>query len=82
MKLLKSLYLNTRFFLALGAIAFLFAASYLDAVLFPLAQALLGGLAIVLLTDLLLVYRLREGVFARREATDKLSNGDDNPIDV
>jgi len=81
-KLLKSLYLNTRLFLALGAIALLFAVSYLYPVLFPLAQALLAGTVFVLLADILLVYRLHNGVFARREATDKLSNGDQNPIDV
>lgn len=81
-KLLKSFYLNTRLFASVGAVAFLFALSYLYPILFAIAQATLASIGVLLLADILIVYTVREGIIARREATDKLSNGDKNPIDI
>lgn len=82
MKLLKSLYLTPRLFIIAGALVVLFTVSYIWPLLFPVVQALLFAAILALLVDIALLYRWKDGVFARREATDKLSNGDDNPVEV
>lgn len=80
--LLKSLYLNTRLFVVLGITIALFVLGFTYPLLFPIAQACLAATALAVLADVLLLYRVGNGIAARREATEKLSNGDDNPIEI
>jgi len=47
-----------------------------------LPELFFGALLILTLLDVLLLYRTQNGVFARREAPDRLSNGDDNQLAV
>lgn len=68
--------------MALGALS----ALYLLAFFFPIIDVLptvgLYVLVVLLGIDILLLYRRREGLHAYRHVPERLSNGDDNPIDI
>jgi uncharacterized protein (DUF58 family) len=81
-KLLRSLYLSNRFFLASGIIAACFITSFIlggytfvPKVLFFIALGL--GL-----TDMLLLFRTKKGMHGHRFTPEKLSNGDDNELRI
>lgn len=48
--------------------------------LFVVAQAGFFIFLLVLLTDIVLLYRIRNGISARRIVAERLSNGDENPV--
>lgn len=50
--------------------------------IFPIAKLLLIGFGALVLIDALLLFRTQNGIFARRETPEKLSNGDQNPISI
>ncbi len=77
---LTSLYLNRRFYLALTAVVLLFAVGYFVPVLAGLARLGLLALVVLLVLDVLLLYRVRDGVRARRTTPERFSNGDDNEL--
>lgn len=82
MKEIKNIYPTARFYAGIYGIALLYLLSYF----FPLVEMLAegGGAAFLLLAALdgFLLLRERTGVFARREAPARLSNGDPNQIDI
>ena len=78
----RSLFLTRRFFFVLGGLGLLFILSYSVPVVFGLARVLLGVAVALLLTDVLLLYRVRQGIDGHRLTPDKLSNGDDNPLQI
>lgn len=82
MKLLRSLYLGNRFFLASGVIAACFIASFIlgDYIIVP--KVLFFIAVALLLTDLLLLYRTKKGMQGHRFTPEKLSNGDDNELRI
>jgi uncharacterized protein (DUF58 family) len=80
--LLRSPYLTPRLFYALAGISFGFLLGYPLPWVFPLARVLFFALVALLLLDLVLLYAIKNAVFARREVPDRLSNGDDNPVSV
>lgn len=82
MKLIRSLYLNNRLFWAIGSIASLFIISFIlgDFIIVP--KILFYVLLAALLTDLLLLFRVKKGLRGERIAPDRLSNGDENEIIV
>ena len=45
-------------------------------------QIVFGSLAILFVIDLWMLYSTRRGVFAKRHAPERLSNGDDNELGV
>jgi uncharacterized protein (DUF58 family) len=77
---LRTLYLAPRLFIALGACCFLFLLGYFFPVWLVVAKLGLLAISLLLLVDLLLLYRVRQGLVARRDAPEKLSNGDENEI--
>ena len=79
---LTSLYLNRRFYLALAAVVLLFAAGYGAPALVGLARLVLLVLAVLLALDVFLLYRVAEGVRARRTTPERFSNGDDNELRI
>lgn len=79
---MKSLYLDTRFFLLLGGIALLFLLAYFFPVLFGVARITALAAAVLLLIDLFLIFRARKGFHVVREMAERLSNGDDNEIRI
>ncbi len=80
--MLRSLYLNNRLFWAAGSLVVLFIICFIlgDYIIVPkiLFFLLLG----VILTDLLLLYRVQRGLHGERIVADRLSNGDENEIKI
>lgn len=81
-RLFRSLYITNRFFTALIVLVLLFIAAFVvgDVVIVP--KILFGLLLCVLITDLLLLYRLRSGLVGERVTADRLSNGDENEVTI
>jgi uncharacterized protein (DUF58 family) len=80
MKLIKSLFLNNRLFVALALIAALFVLSFFWSWLIYVPKILFWLLVSIVLSDLILLYRVKTGLTAERKVADKLSNGDENEI--
>ena len=78
----KSLYLNTRLFIAFGVVVAVFLFAYFFPSLFSLAQISLFALMGLVVLDIWMLYRLKEGVWAQRNTPEKFSNGDPNPIQL
>ncbi len=82
-KILKSLYLTNRVFYAAGAIIVFFVMGYYIPVLYALGKALLIALVAIVIIDILLLYNSSEfKIKAERLLPTKLSNGDDNNIQI
>jgi uncharacterized protein (DUF58 family) len=79
-KALKFLHLNNRLFQVVGVLVLLFIVAYVwgDHIIVP--KALFLVFLACLLTDLILLFRVRTGLQGERIAADKLSNGDENEI--
>ena len=78
--LIRSLYFQNRFFIALGLVVLLFVISFSFPVLFVISQLTLLVVILLLLADMLLLYRVKRGIHGKRICPDKLSNGDENEI--
>jgi len=79
---LKRLYLTKRFFFVFFCITGLFVFSYFYETLYAIAKWLFYGLLVILVFDIFLLYLNKTGVQAARILPEKLSNGDDNPIEI
>lgn len=82
MSLLKSLFLEQRFFIALAAVSISFVAGYFYIPFSAIANILFILFVIVVLVDLLILFSVPNGITAKRILPQKLSNGDENPIDI
>ncbi len=78
--MIRSLYLNNRFFVAAGVVIFLCVLGFAVPVAFAVGRVALLVCLVLLAADLLLLYRTQKGITGDRVLTDKLSNGDDNPV--
>lgn len=76
----KSLFFARRFYWAFVTIIFLFVFSYGLPFLFTIAQILLLFLFVVTVLDYIVLFSRREPVTVQREISDRLSNGDSNPV--
>lgn len=81
-RFIQSLYFSSRFFGTLAVIIALLALSHWYAFLFVPARLLLVLLIVLSILDILVLYRLKSPIQARRITGEKLSNGDDNPIEI
>ncbi len=79
MKVIKSIYLSRRLLIAGLVLVALALAGFVLTSLFTVAKIGTLLLAILLLLDVLLLFRV-SGLTARRHAADRFSNGDDNPV--
>jgi uncharacterized protein (DUF58 family) len=79
-KAIKSLHLNNRLFQVVGVLVLLFIVAYVwgDHIIVP--KALFLVFLAVILTDLILIFRVRTGLRGERIVADKLSNGDENEV--
>lgn len=80
MKFLKSLYIHKQFYIYLAVISVCFLVSYWLPILYAFSWILVVFLVVFFITDLLLLYRFKNAIKARRILPDKLSNSDDNSI--
>jgi uncharacterized protein (DUF58 family) len=81
-KLIKSLFLTPRLFTALTTVVMLFVFSFVVSGYFWVPQLLFYVLLGAIVTDLLLLYRVKKGMHGERSLADKLSNGDENEIQI
>ena len=82
MNLIKALYLNNRFFLALAGLTVVFIIGQFVPLFFTAGKL---GLLLILglfILDILLILPVKKGIQASRIAPDKLSNGDENTIKI
>lgn len=82
MKLLRSLYLGDRLFLATGILVVCFVGTFILEGGYIVPQIGTFVLVAAMLTDVLLLFRARRGLRGERLLADKLSNGDDNDISI
>ena len=80
--LAKTLYIENRFFLALGGVVALFIAGYFFPIILGIAWIGAGLLLLLLIFESVILYYRRAGVVGDREMAEKLSNGDPNEISI
>ncbi len=82
MNIFKNLYIHERFFIYISIIAATFLISYWVAILYTIAWLLFLTLAVLFLFDLIILFRFKNGLNARRLLPDKFSNSDENPVPI
>ena len=82
MKVIRALYLNSRLFVALGAVVAAFLVTYVAETPVIVPQILFLVLVAFVATDILLLFRIANGIKGARSAPEKLSNGDENEIRI
>jgi len=78
----KNLFLCSRLFIGLGCSAVLFLLAFFFPWLGFVPVVFFWLVIILLLIDILMLYRLPKGVFAKRISPERLSNGDENEISI
>lgn len=81
-KFLKNLYLKKRFFIVLFSLVALFVVSYFFPQLFWVTKLLFFALLIATGFDIALLFLNKTGIQAQRILPEKLSNGDENTIEI
>lgn len=82
MKRIKEIYINNLFFYALLGIITVFACSFIFPELYNAAWYLLFILLVFMALDILILFTAKTGIEATRIIPEKLSNGDENPINI
>lgn len=80
--MIRNLYLTRRFFICIIAACVAFILAFIFPQFFGVAKVLLGVMAFLFLIDYLLLFASGKPFFARREMTERLSNGDENKISI
>jgi uncharacterized protein (DUF58 family) len=78
----KNLFLCSRLFIGLGCSAVLFLLTFFFPWLGIVPVVFFWLVIVLLLVDILVLYRLPKGVFAKRISPERLSNGDENEISI
>ncbi|PJB12316.1 MAG: DUF58 domain-containing protein [Flavobacteriales bacterium CG_4_9_14_3_um_filter_40_17] len=79
---MKSVYLTASFFWILAAVTFVFFVSFWFAFLFEFAQFLLIAFLLITFFDLFVLYQKDTVLLAKRTVPERLSNGDENQINI
>jgi len=80
--MLRAIFLNNRFFIAVGIVITLFIVSFVVTPILIVVKGMFFLFLGLVLTDLLLLFRTRVGMRGARITPDKLSNGDDNELRI
>lgn len=80
-KIIRQLYFTQRFFLGFALIIILFILSFSAVTLFYMSIGLLGIFVFAVFYEVILLFQKR-GITAHREVAKRLSNGDENPIQI
>ena len=78
----KNLFLTNRLFAGLGCCVALFLFAFFLPRLDIIPELAFFVLAVLLIIDLWMLYSTKKGVFAKRHAPERLSNGDDNDLGI
>ena len=76
------MFLTNRLFTGIGCCVVLFMFAFFFPWLDIVPELVFYVLALVLLTDIALLYGTRKGIFAKRHAPERLSNSDDNELGI
>lgn len=79
---MKKLYTNNILYYALFGVIVLFVLSFIFPFLYGVSWIALAGVLVVFLLDILILFATKTGIEATRITPEKLSNGDENPINV
>lgn len=82
MKLIKELYLTSKFLYLGTAIVLLFFISYFVPILFFVSKIVLISLVIAIIFETIILFTKRNSVYAERIVAERLSNGDDNEVKI
>ncbi|WP_372639694.1 DUF58 domain-containing protein [Ancylomarina sp.] len=82
MNFIKSLYLTERFYMSMIGIVVLALLGHFIPLLFPFAKIIFLLFLALVVVDSLMLYRSKKGLYGKRICPEKLSNGDENPIDI
>ncbi len=82
MKLLKGLYISERFYLALTIVVVMMVVGFFKSVYYYIAVPLFFAAVVIFFIDVALLFANRNAIEARRDMMDKLSNGDENDIQI
>ncbi len=78
----RNLFLTNRLFAGLAVCAVLFLLSFFFPWLGIIPELFFWVLILLFLADALMLYRTKKGVFAKRHAPERLSNGDENELGI
>jgi len=81
-KYIGSLYLTTRFYLVIGLCIVLFVTSFIYPSVFLIPKILLGFFIVLVVIDYLFLFAISKAPTAKRLTADRLSNGDENKIEL
>lgn len=81
-KYIGALYFTTRFYLAVCLCIVLFIASFLYPVIFLIPKILFWVFIVLVIIDYLFLFIFSKGPSAKRLMADRLSNGDDNKVEL
>lgn len=79
---LHSLFFSKRFYQTLAAIIILFVIAYFSQVLFVIARIATFIFFLLVIIDYIVLFSTTEGIKAKRVLPDRLSNGDENKIQI
>ena len=82
MKIFKNTYINNLFFFLIGGIILLFVSAFIFPVMYNLVWIILISLLTFLFLDILILFVSKNGIQAARITPEKLSNGDENEINI
>ncbi len=82
LRFIQSLYLHSRVFYALAVIAVVFLFSYWYNNLFVVGWLCVWGLFVLFLIDCVGLFRISNGIIAKRQLPEKFSNSDPNEVPV
>lgn len=82
MNLIKGLYIHERFFQAIALIAGFFLLSFWFPVIYTVSWVLFTFLFALFFLDIIILFRFKNGLKARRLLSEKFSNSDDNPVPI
>jgi hypothetical protein len=82
MNFFKKLYLNNLFFYTLLGVISLFVCAFFFPVLYSATWYILLIIVSFLLLDILILFFAKTGIEGIRNMPEKLSNGDENPIQI
>jgi len=78
----KNLFLTDRLFICIGLVVILFVLQFFFPWLGGVPLVLFFALVATFFIDIWMLYSMRKGIFARRHAPERLSNGDENEIGI
>lgn len=82
MKLLRSLYLNKPLFILAGMVVIFFIITFILGGAYFIPKIFFFVFVLAQATDLILLFRVKRGLLGERMCADKLSNGDENEIQI